>query len=172
VKGLDTELAKLIGIPYEAPQLPARLPELTEALRKCTPRQRIALRALAENDFIVKRTQLALKEAGYDWAKPSYVAAQLREPKVRAARETLESMAAESLGITAASTLARIHKVVETALQDNDRQHALKGLGMLAAATGATPSGKANVNVGVQVLVPVEQRYDRLEDAGIRVIEG
>lgn len=167
---MGKEIVDLLGLPPE--RSPIRVPELTEALRQCNPRQRIVLRALAECDFVVKRAadQLVLL---YTWATPSYVRSSLRRPVVAAARKRLEATAAEALGITAASTLARIHGVVENAIENSDRQNALRGLGLLAQATNAVPTGGGgtNVNVGVKVMVPVETRYADLKEANVRVID-
>jgi hypothetical protein len=146
------------------------LPELTQALRDCDARQRIVLKALAEGDFVVKR---AVETLGllYDWAKPAYVRSVLRRETTQRVRSLLETAVAESVGITAASTLARINAVVESAIGTNDHQNALRGLGLLAEATQAIKRGnQSNVNVGVQVMVPVEQRYDTVP-ANIRVID-
>lgn len=166
---MGKEIVALLGVPAE--RVPIKVPELTEAMRQCNPRQRIVLRALAESDFVVKRAVERL-ELLYEWATSNYVRSALKRPNVAAARKRLESTAAEMLGITAASTLARIHGVVEDAIGNSDRQNALRGLGLLAQATQAIPTGGGtNVNVGVKVMVPVETRYSDLKEANVRVID-
>jgi len=166
---MGKEMMDLLGLPPE--RAPIKVPELTEAMRQCTARQRIVLRALAECDFVVKRAAERL-ELLYEWATPTYVRNALRRPNVAAARKRLEATAAEALGITAASTLARINGVVEDAIVFRDRQNALRGLGLLAQATNAVPTGGGtNVNVGVKVMVPVETRYSDLKEANVRVLD-
>lgn len=162
VTGVGPEIAALLCLP--APEPAKQLPELTEALRGCTPRQRIVLRALADNAFVVSRTAAALG------ISRDSVSRTLSRPNVAAARKVMESMAADTLGITAASTIARINEIVEgnSVLEP---AVALRGLETLAKVTGAVKSG-AGVNVGVQVMVPVEERYARVADVpGIRVID-
>lgn len=166
---MSAELQALIGAPASPPApIEQGLPELTKALQRCTPRHRQVLRSLAINDFVPRRVAEALS------VSVQFVNSTLRRPEVRAARELLESMAAETVGVTAASVLARLNSVVEEAVDFGDRTNALRGLSMLAQATGATPGrsgGGADVKVGVQVLVPVEERYSSLADAGVKVID-
>lgn len=172
-QAVSEEIAALIGVPAQVPALADagdELPELTAALRECTPRQRKVLKALAENDFVVKRSAAMSGETTH------FVQAQLRKPAVAKAREILERMAAESLGITAASTLARINTIIELAMWGGEKSQAvaLRGLETLAKATGAVPTGigGGNVNVGVQVMVPVEKRHEKLADVpGIKILD-
>lgn len=168
-QALSAELNALIGVPVQPPAPIERneLPELTALLRQCSPRHRQVLKALAENDFVPKRAAIALS------VSPQFVSSALRKPEVRAAREALEAMAAEAVGVTAASVLARANSLVEEAILAGDRTNALRGLDMLAKATQAVPTAQGSrVNVGVQVMVPVEERYARITDAvDVKVID-
>lgn len=168
-QALSKEILELVGLPAKQR---GKLPELTEAFRKCSARQRIVLRAFADNEFVTKRT-IEMMGLLYDWATPKFVRAALSQPPVKEARKLLEQVAAESIGISAASIVSRTNSIVEDAIVNGDRQNALRGLNMLAEVTGVKPQGGASVNVGVQVMVPVEQRYDALDKVpGIKILEG
>jgi hypothetical protein len=140
--------------------------ELIEALTGCTERQRRFLTEFPKHDYIVARTTRAIEQADGRSFSSQSVYGWMRDEAFSKARALLEQLAAEVVGVSQASTLARINSLVEDAIANGDpvyhdgarvgskpaRGDALRGLETLAKATRLVTTEAPSVRVTLNLV--------------------